>query len=411
MGAFSKALKDAQYLQPLSQSLVNYKKKQDEARGRQALLELMDSLNQTRNQSYQTQYGDQISYTPSRQNESPTGNVPNVDSGITENIAKNNIANNMLAGQKPLQIPNNTTPELPFNRVGNRNITNQQPNIIPTPKLSGDELSSLKTDKVETFNPSMNPADYRKATDNMRGKFSEIIGRYAQDPNISPEQLNQVLQLTQMGIPSAPVTPKYEYKEVDGTLIRVDDQGGIVPVYQSKQSSKDVEVSTYVGSDNFQYTTMRKPTGETYEIKSKNPVRDSRNNTNIKIDTGLKEEKWKEVKDLIVKVKNPFVYDEGSKKTIPLTPEEMKRNRDKLYYTAVTNLVPSAKAWYDKEIKGKWGRENLSQEDFLAELEEGLTPGKDGKTTLTGEAGQDLMEFFAYRPEIFGNLDTKSYKK
>lgn len=415
MGAFSKAIKDAQYLQPLSQSLVNYKKKQDEAKGRQQLLTMLDQMNRVKQQNLQPR---NAGFEPSTWEQTPSNNIvqPNAQNNIAPTSTPELPYNpNRWMNSQVNTVANMDVQPRPMESGGFTNsIQNNQPigkpEAPPIP-IEGNINTEVLGDYKPEYDPSKNPGDYRTATNNIRGKFSEIIGRYAQDPNITPEQLNQVLQITQMGMPTAPVTPKYEYKEVNGTLIRVDDQGGIVPVYQSQQSSKDVEVSTYVGSDNFQYTTMRKPTGETYEIKSKNPVRDSRNNTNIKIDTGTKEEKWKDVRDLIVKVRNPFAYNEKTGKSEQLTPEEMKRNKDKLYYSAVTNLVPSAKAWYDKEIKGKWGRENLSQEDFLAELEEGLTPGKDGKTTLTNEAGQDLMEFFAFRPEIFENLDTKSHKK
>jgi len=380
MGAFSKALKDAQYLMPLSQSLVNYKKQQDEMEGRKKLLELMDQMTQYSQEQMKPQYQ----------------NVSTPDKGQFE-VAPNSLLEGVMRG-------------------GQNNITPVQPEQVPLqgekpftsvrrPEILAPGQVQQNVDKVETFNPQKNPGDYRTATNDIKGKFSQIIGKYALDPNVSPEQLNQVLQLTQMGIPSAPVQPKYDYKEVDGTLIRVDDTGNIVPVYQSKQGNKDVEVSTYVGSDNFQYTTMRKPDGKTYEIKSVNPVRDTRSNTNIKIDTGLKEEKWGEVADLIAQIKNPIVVDENGN-TSTRSADEISKLKTKLYNTAVIKkLVPSAKAWYDKEIKGKWGRENISQDDFLAELEEGLSSGN-----LSAEAGQDLLEFYAYRPEIFDNLDTTSVK-
>jgi len=377
MGAFSKALKDAQYLMPLSQSLVNYKKQQDEMEGRKKLLELMDSMNQISQTEMKTR-----------------------SAGLEPSTWEQNSPISKFT-QQPIQGPQLS--EIPFSP---RTIPGD-PNrpIAPNIPTDGNIQTEVLGDYKPEFNPQKKPGDYTKARDNIKGKFSQIIGKYALDPNVSPEQLNQVLQLTQMGIPSAPVQPKYDYKEVDGTLIRVDDTGNIVPVYQSKQGNKDVEVSTYVGSDNFQYTTMRKPDGKTYEIKSVNPVRDTRSNTNIKIDTGLKEEKWGEVADLIAQIKNPIVVDENGN-TSTRSADEISKLKTKLYNTAVIKkLVPSAKAWYDKEIKGKWGRENISQDDFLAELEEGLSSGN-----LSAEAGQDLLEFYAYRPEIFDNLDTTSVK-
>lgn len=85
-----------------------------------------------------------------------------------------------------------------------------------------------------------------------------------------------------------------------------------------------------------------------------------------------------------------------------------KVSKDMLYNTAMGNLVPSAKKWYDDNIKSKdlgWGRENISSDDYLIELRESLE-----KNQITPEAAEDLLEFNAFRPEIIGNLDKESYK-
>jgi len=200
MGAFSKALKDAQYLMPLSQSLVNYKKQQDEMEGRKKLLELMDQMTQYSQEQMKPQYQ----------------NVSTPDKGQFE-VAPNSLLEGVMRG-------------------GQNNITPVQPEQVPLqgekpftsvrrPEILAPGQVQQNVDKVETFNPQKNPGDYRTASNDIKGKFSQIIGKYALDPNVSPEQLNQVLQLTQMGIPSAPIGTSTIERDPKKDLYSVDENG------------------------------------------------------------------------------------------------------------------------------------------------------------------------------------------
>lgn len=392
-GAFSKALKENLFLQPVAQAILDYKKRMDEIEGRKKLMQLMDTVNKTVDKNYAQIPEQKASY---------------LDKGFLNPVSQNGVDT----------APTNQLNEqpLPFNL--RTNVPQSDPNL-QTPDVFSQLNSKVKIgENIAGFDPVNNPEDRRTAEDRTRSSFADLMKNYILDPTVDQTKLAQIIELAKSRVPSTPVKDEYDYKEIGGELVRVNKRTGeTILVYGKKQAKDDKEISTYTGDDDYQYTTMKRDDGTTYEIKSTNKVKKSAGN-NIKIDLGTKEEKWKDVADLIVETKNPtFVVEEENANgdlvnvVKQKTSEERKRDKEKLYYTAFGKLVPSAKVWYDKEIKGKWGREDMSQHDFLAEIRQALTPDKNGKTELTGEAAQDLLDFAAYRPEIFGNLSTKSYKK
>lgn len=406
-GAFSRALKDNQYLKPLADSLLAYKQKLDEQEGRKKLLAIMDQLGNTTNHSFQIQGGG-TSNVPSNIGGS---NLPYNPINPAQNIQQENIPDlqNKLGTQTQglnLNVPNQpeVSPVLPSNILPFSN-RDKRPDIVKplTPVVK----------QPTTFDPKNNTGDYRQATDEIRSSFADILSKAILDPTIDTAKLDQVIKLAEQKIPSAPEPNKYRYEKVNDNLVRINEKTNeVVPVYENKQGKVDKEINNYVGEDGYQYITFQKTDGTTYETKSKNKVRKTAGN-NIKIDLGTKEEKWGDVSNLITELQNPNHIDQvdGKEVVTPKTSAEIKRDRDKLHNIAIGKLVPSAKMWYDKEIKGKWKRENISQEDFLAELEQAMTPDKNGKTEITPEAAQDLLDFVAFRPEIFENIDTEGYKK
>ena len=67
----------------------------------------------------------------------------------------------------------------------------------------------------------------------------------------------------------------------------------------------------------------------------------------------------------------------------------------------MATLLPGAYRWYNKNIRDAYGKgwENVSHDTFLREISEGLLSGE-----LTPQEAQDLVDFDAYREDIFGGL-------
>ena len=401
MGAFSKALKEAQYLQPLSQSIMNYSQKMKEEEGRKQLFGLMQNL---QNQNKEL-------FTPT-------------DAGTTRSTWEQTpVTNAPVVNQPPMQGP-----QLPFNpRVlpNPNDLGDVQPKGMepinnkpqaPEIPIEGNIQTEVLGDYKPAFNPQTNPQDYNTAKQKAFSKIFETYQKGLTNENIDPQKLNALIDMySKTGIPQAPVIPKKETKQLGDFAYTFDQYGNQIgaPTLTKKDeggwkfdrdASGNPIVSVVSGQ---QY--MRKTKGNGEEELVRVP-KQGEGSSHIKIDLGTKEEKWGDVADMIVETHNTTITDSKGK-VLPKTPDEIKRAQEKLYYTAVGKFVPSAKVWYDNKIKKEWGRENMSQADFLEEIKQGVTPDpKTGKIELSPEAAQDALDFMAFRPEIFSDLDTKNYK-
>ena len=273
MGAFSRALKDAQYLQPLSQAILNYKQKQQEEEGRKQLFAIMQEL-----QNKEKQYSQPITqdvFTPDK------GQFEVAPKSLLEGVMRGGSQNTITPEGKtaftdkntiPLQ-PNQVTPELPYT-----------PKTRPEILKPGEIQQNMN--KVETYNPAKNPADWNTYQNKMRPEISKVFTTMLTNPNIDQAKALQLADVfTKFGMQQAPVKPDVDYKEVDGNLLKINKTSGeVIPVYQKKQANEDKEISTYTGEDNYQYTTMKRKDGTTYEIKSTNTVRQPKgNNVSVSI--------------------------------------------------------------------------------------------------------------------------------
>ena len=373
MGAFSKALKDAQYLKPLADSLSEYKQRLDEQKGREALMQMMDTINKQQNQLFT----DGQTTKPANDFE-----VKPQSGGTFSNLAPQMTE---MGTEKPYNTP-------------------QRPQILQPGQTQDPGFT------YEAYNPTTNPAHYKQAVDKRNQLFSKLVPELIANKNVDPNQLNQMLQISQLGIPSAPFTPKSEVKEYNpkNDRYKVTTNPDGTTTMELLQKGEDPNVRnqwTKVGQGSEggkDYALMRNfVTGQTERFLLGN-TQDKRTNVNV-TNEAPKEEKWKDVTGLIVEKKNPaFTNKDG--RVVEKTKDEIKRANEKLYYTAVNKLVPSAKVWYDVNIK-RPKKENMSQEDFLNLIEKAITPDpKTKKTKISADAAQDLLDFMAYRPEIFDDL-------
>lgn len=116
------------------------------------------------------------------------------------------------------------------------------------------------------------------------------------------------------------------------------------------------------------------------------------------------ENKWKDFADLVTEAEATEFTDEKGN-VIKKTYEQINYDKNKLYKKGIGNLSPSALNWYNRRIKDAWKREDLSEADYYAELEQAIEEGE-----LTNpEAIQSAMDFGSYRRYMF-ELDDKDYK-
>jgi len=197
---------------------------------------------------------------------------------------------------------------------------------------------------------------------------------------------------------------KKELKQFDPQkdLYQVDSKGNYSLIKAGRTVSKLKSIGSYVGTDNKEYVRLLDPeTNEITEVPSENLVRKG-SGTTVNVNMP-KSEKWKDFGGYL----NAILYktDERTGKVENRPPGEQGVARSMVLNQAYSNLNPGALQWYQTEVKGKWGREDISQVDFLKEIRESVKSG-----TLDPEDAQDLIDFSAYRPMIFEGLSQDAKK-
>lgn len=125
------------------------------------------------------------------------------------------------------------------------------------------------------------------------------------------------------------------------------------------------------------------------------------NITNINM-RETKSEKWKDFSEKLTEYQNPIYIDQGGNLR-KLTPEEIKARKDALLNSGYNTMLPGAYRWYNKYIKKGYGRENISHDAFLREVEEALTNDE-----ISADEAQDLLDFDAYRDDLFEGISEPS---
>jgi len=162
----------------------------------------------------------------------------------------------------------------------------------------------------------------------------------------------------------------------------------------------DKKIGEYVDKNNNQVLILQKPNGETYTKdfgKVRTAPRGGGGLTEPKPPTS---EKWKEFAEKIKRLRQDSFTD-ASGRVVSLTEQEKKERKDDAMLSGLATLLPGAYRWYNKNIRDAYGKgwENVSHDTFLREISEGLLSGE-----LTPQEAQDLVDFDAYREDIFGGL-------
>jgi len=325
-------------------------------------------------------------------------------------------------------VQKSTTNPINFNVTNpNEPVIQQNPirSINPTPSLSNiiasaprgmRKLDSNAMLEEYTSQPTFTSERPLTRTEKYT-KQSDIINNLLLGAITDPDAQQEDLQRAQLvagllqnkarkNAPSTPISfnlsegaQQYITNE-DGEVIKVAEN-----VKDFNKTNSEKKIDTYIGDDGHSYTIMQEPSGSTYEIKSLRKNRPLKG-SNIKINMP-KEEKWGDMWNEIYEAQRTTVTDKEGVE-YKLSTEEIQSAKNKVRNKAYSHLVPSAKKWYDENIKreskGSWGRENISNADFIQEINEALLHGD-----ITIEAHQDLLDFSAYRNDLW-DLDTKSYK-
>lgn len=302
--------------------------------------------------------------------------------------------------------------------------------LIPTNRPGASLVSSISP----SINEHPNPFDVNR-------KGSQLIQDFAIsnliNPDASPENKQMVGSLVSALNTKLPQLPKRETKVVDKNLLSItenpDGTTQVKPLYEGPEDWKlgpdgayyynskgenksnpeykqkfDIEGS-YKNDKTGTYWSFDKNTGQYVDSKIPFDRKEGRTTVNIH---QPKAEKW----SLFGKLKTELLSPERvvPKKdtddniigwqTYQKSDIEKKKDGTTFYNQLIGNLLPGAKTWYEKEIKGKWGRENISNNDFLDEVKESYKKGD-----ITNEEAQDLIDFSAYRSDI-NKLDNKDYK-
>jgi hypothetical protein len=138
--------------------------------------------------------------------------------------------------------------------------------------------------------------------------------------------------------------------------------------------------------------------GEQYYQPQKSPV--------IKIDMP-KPEKWKDFGDLITEARSRTIVDKDGK-PVQLTQDEINYNWNRAKNRFLSNLLPNAKRWFEKniltdqEVKSggktfKRKMTKISDREYYNKLADAVESGE-----LTMEEAQDLDDANAYRQDLYG---------
>lgn len=216
--------------------------------------------------------------------------------------------------------------------------------------------------------------------------------------NLDPSKLTQgtsILDLVGQSVTPRKLTSELKQFDVGKDLYEIDEDGNFSLVRPGKRIGKEKSIGTYTGKDGFHYTKMYDPeTGLTYELKSENKVRPQKG---LKINYP-KSEKWKDFGSIINFIE--FKQDPNTKLMVPTTELEKKQNREIAQNQALGTMLPGAVNFVREKIWGDWGgRQNMSLDDFEAEILEGIDDGQ-----LSAEDARDLLDYNQFRPFIYDAL-------
>jgi hypothetical protein len=276
----------------------------------------------------------------------------------------------------------------------------KKPTIVDDPTKPGIEISEVPEDIV------LGDVTGRKygtiTADEQRMKIQKsIVDALLKSKNL--ENLDPDILKTGIGsleLLGEAVTPKKvtkEFKQFDPKkpLYELDSEGKFRLVREAILPNKEKVVGSYTGEDGFHYTKMFDPaTGEVREIKSKNPVR-PRKSARFKFEFP-KPEKWNDFGAILNFIE---LKEDTEGKMIPTTEKEKKANREIAQNLAFGRMLPGAVDFTRSRIFAAWERENMSQADFEAEIDEGLESGE-----LSPEEAQDLLDYNKFRPYLYDTL-------
>jgi len=296
--------------------------------------------------------------------------------------------------------------------------------ILPDPKsqLGKDLRPPAPTDpKVRPEIPvNEQPADFilgdanqgkRLSPDeqrmNIQKQIAETMIKAGQLKNLNPNDLKtglNILDLIGKSITPKPKTSTLKQFDPAKDLYEIDDNGNITLKKEGTPISKKKSIGSYTGADGLHHIQLYDPESDTVQdITSKTKVRPPRTpaGTTIKFP---KAEKWKDIGSIINSIKykiNPVTQD-----IVENTPQEQKIAREIGKNKALGNMLPGAIDFMRTRIFNTWGRENLSQADFEAEILDGINDGE-----LDPKEAQDLLDFNQFRPYLYDQLtETKKAK-
>jgi hypothetical protein len=232
--------------------------------------------------------------------------------------------------------------------------------------------------------------------------IAETLMKSGQLEDLDPSKITQGTQI--LDLFGKAVTPKKKTKELkqidpQKDLYEIDQDGNFTLVKPGKTESKYKSVGSYTGKDGFHYTKMYDPvSGKTYEVKSENKVRPPRG---LKIDFP-EPDKWKEFGSVLNYIEYKEELDQygvATGQVIETTEAEKKQRRQIAQNKALGNMEPGAVDFMRTDIWNAWNRENMSQEDFEIEIEQGLNAGE-----ISAEEAQDLLDYNAFRPFLYDVL-------
>jgi len=359
MGSLRKSLEKAGYLNPLATGLQEFIRKRREEADQDAFNQIMNQAVTNIRKTYSEQPEEDISF------------MPNAQTRLGDFIP-----------QLGMQLPT------------------QQGGVVDDPTKKGidilDEPEDLILGDVKGRKYGTLTADEQRMK--IQRSIADALMQSSQLKNLKPGMLERGTQLLDIfGKGYTPEKITKEFKQFDPTkdLFEIDSEGNIKMIQEGVQQRKDKTIGSYIGKDGYHYTKLYDPiTGTVQEIKSDQPVRPPKGTT-IKIDYP-EPQKWKDFGSVINMISYKTDKDGNLVET---TPQEKKQLYEVAQNMALGNMLPGSVDFMRTRIWNAWNRENMSQADFEAEIEEGLLSGE-----LSAEEAQDLLDYNEFRPFIYDEL-------
>lgn len=287
--------------------------------------------------------------------------------------------------------------------------------FAPEPQFEEPQTNSISVLSKEGINqeiPIEEPSiqimpDYISPQQQMsqsRNLLADYLNKISSIKGVDPERVSKEFSLMQARENLLkPKQKKYEVKQLDPTkrTVKIDEEGNIItvsePVPEQKQK-KATKVGEYVGTDGYKRFVFLNPDGSLQEVRASSRTRYEGGGDNKTKDIGLPS-----IGDIMNMIN--YKTDENGN-VVQRTPEEIAKYRTVGLNMAKKMLKSDAFNWHNTEILGKWGREDLSFEDYNYEIKQSLLRGE-----ITPEAAEELIAFNSYRTAILGLQDTEPFYK